>query len=94
MNTSATSFIESEQAHTGLAVTDIAAAIGFYTGKPGFKLVFTRVHPPTFAGVNLVEVQMFLQRNTPDPKGCVTSHHAAITLRAISRSAQCDSLPI
>src|SRR5256885_10757876 len=52
MNTAATPFVECEQIHAGLAVTDIAAAIDFYTKKLGFKLAFTWGDPPTFAGVD------------------------------------------
>lgn len=70
MATPATPFIECEQIHAGLAVTDISAAVDFYTKKLGFKLAFTWGDPPTFAGVNLGKVQMFLQKGTPDPKGC------------------------
>src|SRR5438105_3374955 len=62
--------VDCEQAHAGLAVSDIMAAVEFYTTKLGFKLGFTWGEPPTFAGVNLGQVQMFLQRGTPDPKGC------------------------
>lgn len=70
MATPATPFIECEQTHAGLAVTDISATVDFYTKKLGFKLAFTWGDPPTFAGVNLGKVQMFLQKGTPDPKGC------------------------
>jgi catechol 2,3-dioxygenase-like lactoylglutathione lyase family enzyme len=65
--------IECEQVHAVLAVGDIAAAVDFYTTKLGFKLGFTWGDPPTFAGVNLGKVQMFLQKGTPDPKGCSVS---------------------
>jgi catechol 2,3-dioxygenase-like lactoylglutathione lyase family enzyme len=71
MNTSATTVVECEQAHAGLAVTDIAAAIDFYTKRLGFHLAFTWGEPPTFAGVNLGKAQMFLRKGTPDPQGCV-----------------------
>lgn len=73
MTTSAPSappFVECERIHAGLAVSDIPAAVDFYTKKLGFKLGFTWGDPPTFAGVNLGKVQMFLQKGTPDPKGC------------------------
>ena len=62
--------IECEQIHAVLAAGDILAAVDFYTTKLGFKLGFTWGDPPTFAGVNLGKVQMFLQKGTPDPKGC------------------------
>src|SRR4030081_3005041 len=70
MNTPATPVVECEQAHAGLAVTDIAAAVDFYTKKLGFWLAFTWGDPPTFAGVNLGDVQIFLQQGTPSPQGC------------------------
>jgi len=70
MTTSAPPFVECEQIHAGLAVGDIPAAIDFYTKQLGFKLAFTWGDPPIFAGVNLGKVQMFLQKGTPDPKGC------------------------
>jgi catechol 2,3-dioxygenase-like lactoylglutathione lyase family enzyme len=63
-------FIECEQIHAGLAVSDLAAAIDFYTKKLGFKLAFTWGDPPTFAGLNLDKVQMFLLKGTPNPKDC------------------------
>jgi catechol 2,3-dioxygenase-like lactoylglutathione lyase family enzyme len=62
--------IDCEQHHAGLTVADIAAAVEFYTTKLGFKLAFTWGDPPTFAGVNLGEVQIFLQQGTPRPGGC------------------------
>ena len=43
---STTPFIECEQIHAGLAVSDFAAAIEFYTKKLGFKLGFTWVIRP------------------------------------------------
>jgi catechol 2,3-dioxygenase-like lactoylglutathione lyase family enzyme len=62
--------IECEKAHAGLSAEDIDAAVRFYTEKLGFTLAFTWGEPPTFAGVNLGKVQMFLQKGAPDPKGC------------------------
>jgi catechol 2,3-dioxygenase-like lactoylglutathione lyase family enzyme len=73
MTTSTPPFVECEQVHAGLVVGDIPAAIDFYTKKLGFKLAFTWGDPPTFAGVNLDKVQMFLQKGTPNPKGCTVS---------------------
>lgn len=75
MNTPAPPFVECEKAHAGLAVTDIPAAVDFYTNKLGFTLGFTWGNPPTFAGVNLGKVQTFLQKGTPDPKGCSVYFH-------------------
>lgn len=62
--------IDCERHHPGLAVTDVSAAVDFYTTKLGFLKGFLFGEPPTFAGVNLGEVQIFLQQGTPDPKGC------------------------
>jgi catechol 2,3-dioxygenase-like lactoylglutathione lyase family enzyme len=62
--------IDCEQLHASLAVTDILAAVEFYTNKLGFKLAFTWGDPPTFAGVNLGQVQIFLEQGEPNPKGC------------------------
>lgn len=73
MTTPVTPFVECEQVHPALVVSDIPAAAEFYTRKLGFKLTFTWGDPPTFAGVNLGNVQMFLQKGAPDPKGCTVS---------------------
>ena len=74
MTTSAPPFIECEQVHPLLVVSDIASAVNFYTKKLGFKLAFTwGGDPPTFAGVNLGKVQIFLQKGTPESKGCSVS---------------------
>ncbi|HWM91610.1 MAG TPA: VOC family protein [Thermoanaerobaculia bacterium] len=65
--------VDCERHHTTLYVSDIPAAIDFYTKKLGFTLGFTWGDPPTMAGVNLGEVQIFLQQGTPDPKGCAVN---------------------
>jgi len=44
--------IECEQHHATLSVTDIPAAVDFYTKKLGFWLAFTWGDPPNFAGVS------------------------------------------
>ncbi len=62
--------VECEQQHAELFVSDIPAAVDFYTRKLGFKLAFTAGDPPHMAGVNLGNVQMFLQKGTPNPAGC------------------------
>jgi catechol 2,3-dioxygenase-like lactoylglutathione lyase family enzyme len=59
--------IECDQLHPGLAVTDIPAAVDFYTNRLGFRLAFTWGEPPTFAGLLLDRVQIFLQKGTPNP---------------------------
>jgi catechol 2,3-dioxygenase-like lactoylglutathione lyase family enzyme len=62
--------VECEQHHPSLSVSDVPAAAAFYTEKLGFALGFTWGEPPTMAGVNLGQVQMFLEQGTPNPKGC------------------------
>jgi uncharacterized glyoxalase superfamily protein PhnB len=62
--------VECEQQHAGLPVSDVLAAAGFYTNKLGFKLAFTWGDPPEMAGVNLGNVQIFLELGTPNPAGC------------------------
>ena len=60
--------VECDQLHAGLAVADIRAAIDFYVSQLGFTLGFTWGEPPTFAGVNLGNVQIFLSQGTPTPR--------------------------
>ncbi len=62
--------IECDQHHAGIVVTDITEAVEFYTTKLGFRMIFTWGEPPTFAGINLDRVQIFLQQGTPSPEGC------------------------
>lgn len=60
-----------ERLHPGLAVADVTAAVEFYSTKLGFAAGFAwGGEPPTFAGVNLGEVQVFLSQGTPSPGGC------------------------
>jgi catechol 2,3-dioxygenase-like lactoylglutathione lyase family enzyme len=60
-------FIECDQIHAGLAVGDIPTAVDFYVKKLGFEQAFLWGDPPTFAGMNLGKVQMFLAKGTPTP---------------------------
>ena len=62
--------VDCEQHHAGLSVSDLRTAIDFYTTKLGFTLAFTYSDPPTMAGVNLGDVQIFLHQGTPAPQGC------------------------
>lgn len=62
--------IDCDQHHAGLVVSDVREAVDFYTKKLGFWLAFVDGDPPTFAGVNLDRVQIFLQMGTPAPRGC------------------------
>ena len=63
--------VDCERMHPGLPVADVAAAVEFYTTKLGFTLGFTwpEDSPPTIAGVNLGDVQVFLQQGQPNPAG-------------------------
>jgi catechol 2,3-dioxygenase-like lactoylglutathione lyase family enzyme len=62
--------VECERQHPSLFVSDVPAAVEFYTGKLAFRLGFTWGTPPTMAGVNLGQVQVFLEQGTPVPQGC------------------------
>jgi catechol 2,3-dioxygenase-like lactoylglutathione lyase family enzyme len=62
--------VDCERVHPGLAVPDLLAAVEFYTTRLGFAPGFTWGDPPSFAGVNLGEMQLFLWQGTPAPQGC------------------------
>ena len=61
--------VECEMHHTTLVVSDVRAAVEFYTNRLGFTAGFTEGDPPHFAGMNLGNVQIFLEQGTPTP-GC------------------------
>ena len=61
--------VECEQHHAILSVADVAASSSFYATKLGFWVAFTEGDPPTFAGVNLGRVQIFLRQGAPSPVG-------------------------
>jgi catechol 2,3-dioxygenase-like lactoylglutathione lyase family enzyme len=61
--------VDCEKVHPTLPVTDILAATSFYAEKLGFTLGFLWGEPPRFAGVNLGDVQVFLEQGTPNPTG-------------------------
>jgi catechol 2,3-dioxygenase-like lactoylglutathione lyase family enzyme len=65
--------VDCERLHPGLAVPDVPAAVEFYTTRLGFTLGFTWGEPVEMAGVNLGEVQVFLNRGTPSPAGVAVS---------------------
>lgn len=69
MNTPAPPRIDCERLHPGLRVPDVVAAAGFYVEKLGFTLGFTWGEPPSMAGVNLGDVQVFLEQGTPPSGG-------------------------
>jgi len=58
--------VDCEKVHPLLPVSDIAAAVEFYTKKLGFQLGFTWGDPLSFAGVNLGDVQIFLRRQAAE----------------------------
>ena len=62
--------VECAQQHPSLSVSDVLAAVDFYTKKLGFHMGFISGDPPGFAGVNLGHVQVFLEQGTPNPRGC------------------------
>jgi catechol 2,3-dioxygenase-like lactoylglutathione lyase family enzyme len=62
--------VECEMHHTTLVVNDVRAAVEFYTTKLGFWCPFMEGDAPDFAGVNLGQVQIFLERGTPNAAGC------------------------
>jgi catechol 2,3-dioxygenase-like lactoylglutathione lyase family enzyme len=70
MTTPAAPDVDCDRQHPSLAVPDVAAAAGYYTRKLGFRPGFTWGDPPEIAGVNLGQVQIFLELGTPNPKGC------------------------
>ena len=61
--------IDCEQEHAVLAVPDILAATNFYATKLGFNVAFTWGEPPSYAGVNIGNVQIFLSRGEANPRG-------------------------
>src|SRR5688500_11972920 len=69
MSTQGGLHVDCDQVHPSLAVEDVAAAAEFYTKKLGFSQSFTWGEPPAMAGVNLGNVQIFLEKGTPSPKG-------------------------
>ena len=57
--------------HPSLFVADVRSAVDYYVEKLGFEPGFTWGEPPSIAGVNLGDVQLFLRQGTPSPAGCV-----------------------
>lgn len=66
--------VECDDLNPGLAVSDIPTAIDFYIEKLGFQKSFTwGGEPPTFAGVSLGNVRVFLAKGTPTPSPDVSA---------------------
>jgi catechol 2,3-dioxygenase-like lactoylglutathione lyase family enzyme len=59
--------VECEKAQARLAVSDLAAAIEFYVKKLGFQFGFRFGEPARFAGLNLGNVGIFLNKGVPAP---------------------------
>ena len=57
--------------HPSLFVADVRSAVDYYVEKLGFEPGFTWGEPPSIAGVNLGDVQLFLRQGRPSPAGCV-----------------------
>lgn len=70
MTTPAPPIVDCEQQHPSLSVPDLQAAIDFYTKALGFRIAFTWGQPVQMAGVNLGQVQVFLELGAPTPGGC------------------------
>jgi len=67
MSTNLKPQIDCERYHASVFVRDVAAAVDFYTNKLGFTLGFLWGEPTaTMAGVNLGEVQIFLEQGKPN----------------------------
>jgi catechol 2,3-dioxygenase-like lactoylglutathione lyase family enzyme len=62
--------VDVEQYHASLRVSDVVAAVAFYTARLGFVHAFSWGEPPSMAGVNLGKTQIFLEAGTPAPAGC------------------------
>ena len=61
--------VDCEMVHPSILADDIAAAVDFYVNRLGFTEAFTFGEPPTMAGLNLGDVQIFVEKGTPDPRG-------------------------
>ena len=60
--------VECDRMNVTLPVSNLAAAVEFYTTKLGFQLGFLWGEPVAwFAGVTLGEVEIFLKEDTPAP---------------------------
>jgi catechol 2,3-dioxygenase-like lactoylglutathione lyase family enzyme len=62
--------VDCDAHHPTLPVSDVLAAVDFYTKKLGFTLGFTWGEPPAMAGVNLGGVSVHLAQGEPNPTGC------------------------
>jgi catechol 2,3-dioxygenase-like lactoylglutathione lyase family enzyme len=70
MTTNGKPTVNVEQHHTTLRVADLPAAVEFYTTRLGFEHAFSFGEPLEMDGVNLDEVQIFLETGAPAPQSC------------------------
>jgi catechol 2,3-dioxygenase-like lactoylglutathione lyase family enzyme len=61
--------IDCETHHASIAVPDVQAAIDFYVSKLGFSQSFVDGDAPTFAGITIGRVQIFIEKGAPNPHG-------------------------
>lgn len=61
--------VECEIQHPSISVPDVAAAAEFYATCLGFRQGFIWGDPPSIAGMNLGQVQIFLELEPPNPTG-------------------------
>src|SRR5262245_1685923 len=62
--------VDVERHHASFNVADLAAAVDYYTIQLGFTHAFSWGEPPSLAGVNLGDAQIFLETGTPAPSAC------------------------
>lgn len=62
-----TPHVDCDRLHAILVVPDVRRAAEFYTKQLGFQVGFLYGEPPTYAGMNLDQVQIFLEQGTPAP---------------------------
>ena len=82
--------VDCEQQHAALLVSDVFAAVDFYTKKLDFRSGFTWGDPPSMAGVNLGNVQMFLEQARPTPKVGASPWVGPRSGRGRACALQCD----
>lgn len=79
--------VDCDEVTAGLAVPDVNAAVEFYTSRLGFTVGFLWGEPPTFAGVELGRVRLFLQQGTPNPGGSSSTSRWKTRTRCSTTSA-------
>ncbi|HET9708464.1 MAG TPA: VOC family protein [Gemmatimonadales bacterium] len=59
--------VDCDRLHGILVVPDVRRAVEYYTKQLGFQTGFLYGDPPTYAGMNLDQVQIFLEQGTAAP---------------------------